>query len=220
MAASDDPQLLIALHELCADRTPVVLMSRDLLVVCHGRFIELDDDGLVLEFAQRPSGVGFSPPAFCIGSFVRDRRPRLFTTRIKRNASPESGGLARLQVEVPATIRWPESRQAVRVPVPPAAPLVVTLVRAAGTKHEARAIDLSLCGVLVELRGPEPPRLGPDERVWAELMLGDAHLRVRGIVRRRDPPRYGLYFSEAVREGRLDPPAGLKDLVDRLERLG
>ena len=217
VGVADPNKILLVLQEMCADRLPVALMSRDLLVVYHGIFALLGEEALLLEFDERPSGVGFSPPAFCIGSFNHDARPHLFTTRVKRNRLEADGGKATLEVEVPAALRWPESRKAVRLPVPTGAPLF-TALRSSGRELDARALDLSLCGALIELTGADPPVLEAGDRVQFLAEFDGQGVQLPAIVRRRDPPLYGVYFPDSVVEGRLGPPLAWRKLVEALAR--
>lgn len=219
MAKPDPTKILNTLQELCTAKVPLALMSRDLLVVCHGRFSELSQDALTLQFDARPTGLGFLPPAFCIGSFNHEARPHLFTTRIKRNPEPNGPGPYLVEVEVPGAMRWPESRMAVRLPVPQHVPLQVR-VQTATSECTAIARDISLCGALISLHGTTPPILGAGERVVVDLALGQQSVRLPAIVRRRDPPRYGLYFPDSVTEGRLDPPLMWRQLVDSVAHHG
>lgn len=211
MAGPDRATILNTLQALCANRLPVALMSRDLLSVCHGNFVELTDDSVVLEFETRPGGLAFSPPAFCIATFNHENRPHLFTTRVKKNA--EDANPPRVTIEIPSAMRWPESRMAVRLPVPDHVPLKVH-VRTDTNTHVAIGRDISLCGALVELSEAHPPIFDAGQRVVMEASLGERTLLLPAIVRRRAPPLYGLYFPDSVKEGRLDPPAALRNLVD------
>lgn len=217
MAAPDNKNILNTLGVLCREQLPVALMSRDLLVVCHGRFTDLGEDALTLAFDIRPAGLGFSPPAFCIGSFNLESRPHLFTTRVKRNPEIESDGPSVLQVEIPGAMRWPESRMAVRLPVPPSAPLRMR-VRSATAEFEVSARDISLCGALVQCVGDDAPLLSAGERIAVELELNGQTVQMPAIIRRRAPPRYGLYFPNSVTEGRLDPPRAWRKMIDAVAR--
>ena len=217
VAGPDRATILNTLQAMCASRLPVALMSRDLLSVCHGNFVELADEFVVLEFPTRPTGLAFSPPAFCIATFNQEQRPHLFTTRIKHN--PEDGQPPRVAIEIPSVVRWPESRMAVRLPVPAGAPLQVWL-RTETNRHTAVGRDISLCGALVELVDPQPPVLEAGQRIVVDATLGNQSITLPAIVRRRAPPLYGLYFPDSVKEGRLDPPAALRHLVDALAQYG
>jgi hypothetical protein len=158
-----------------------------------------------------PTENAFRPPAFCVASFAYGARPHLFTTRV-RLVVPEPDG-ARVVVERPRAIPCVESRIAVRLAVDPNAPLYVRVGTAAGPV-DARALDLSLCGIRLELDGSRT--LASGERVEVELVLAEVQLRLRGIVRRVEAPRYGIYFPDAITEGQLTPPALLRHIVDRV----
>jgi len=217
MAGPDQATIINTLQELCTNRLPVALMSRDLLSVCHGNFVELTEDSIVLEFDTRPAGLAFSPPAFCIATFNQQNRPHLFTTRVKKNA--EDANPPRVTIEVPSMMRWPESRMAVRLPVPDHVPMKV-MVRTDTSNHVAVGRDISLCGALVELTDAHPPVLDAGQRVVVEASLGEQSLTLPAIVRRRAPPLYGLYFPDSVKEGRLAPPIALRRLVDAVAHYG
>lgn len=206
------------LFDASAAALPVSVMSRDLLATHHGSFTAVEQEALVLGFAEAPTGSAFRPPAFCVASFVYGGRPHLFTTRVKQNLPGDGQATPRLVVEIPRAITRAESRMSVRVQIEPGMELRAR-VDAEGKIAAATAIDLSLCGVLLEL-GDGGPALAADQRVGIELALGEVTTRLRGIVRRVEPPRYGVYFPEAVVEGRLVPPDGLREIVRRISGTG
>jgi hypothetical protein len=209
-AADDAERMRVVLQEACNMAVPIALMSRDLLAGLQGVFASLQDDTLTLKFPAVPTESAFRPPAFCVASFAYGARPHLFTTRVRHVALAHDGAL--MMVERPRAIPCVESRIAVRLAIDPNAPLVVRVGSAAGPM-DARALDLSLCGVRVELDGSRVLQAG--ERVEVELVLGEDRMRLRGIVRRVDPPQFGIYFPDAITEGQLTPPAVLRRIVAR-----
>jgi hypothetical protein len=211
---SDPQRIQMILFDASAAALPISVMSRDLLATHHGCFGGVEGEALVIGFAEAPTGAAFRPPAFCVASFVFGGRPHLFTTRVKQNIVSDGHAAARLVVEIPRAITRAESRMSVRVQIEPGVELRAR-IDAEGTIATATAVDLSLCGVLLEL-GHGGPQLAPDQRIGVELALGEVVARLRGIVRRVESPRYGIYFPDAVVEGRLVPPAGLREIVRRI----
>jgi hypothetical protein len=219
MSVVDDDQrrILITLHELCADGAPVTLMSRDLLVAHHGRFAQLHDDALALEFDRAPEGMAFQPPALCIASFAQGGRTWLFSARLKLHR--REVGYTRIALELPSFLRQAENRMAFRVTPFPGSGLHVSIGNAPGALVPVEVMNISLCGILVDASHASV-MLGSNDRQVVQLTLGDIQVQLRGLVRRAAHPYYGLYFPEAVVEGRLEPPAPLREIIDRIQQVG
>ncbi len=216
MSVVDDDQrrILITLHELCADGAPVTLMSRDLLVSHHGRFSQLREDALELAFEHAPEGMAFQPPALCIASFAQGGRTWLFSARLKLHR--REVGCTRIVLEHPSFLRQAENRMAFRVTPFPGSGLHVSIGPAPGALVPVEVMNISLCGILVDASETHLV-LAPGDRQVAQLTLGDVQVQLRALVRRAAHPYYGIYFPEAVVEGRLEPPAALRTIIERIQ---
>lgn len=211
---------MASLQALCEAGSPVSLMSRDLLATHYGRFSSVDEESLIIDFPERPTGLPFGPPALCVVSFLVAEGSCLFTSHIKRNLGTPDGVGGRLYIAVPNAIRRAESRLAFRVPVGPDIDLGLRVATTRGTVLPGRVADISLCGVLAELGELEATGLSYDERVQVNLSMMGHDVQLRGAIRRVEPPRYGIYFLDAVMEGRLQPPRALQWIVGQLDSRG
>ncbi len=107
-------------------------------------------------------------------------------------------------------------RQAFRVPLFDARSLAVQ-VGIAGRFHDATAINISLCGILVSFADPEvQPRL--EETVEVRLLSAGQNLSLTGIIRSIRTRYFGLQFPNVLRNGQFEPPHGLVELVMQLQR--
>jgi hypothetical protein len=210
-------RILIELDDARKDGAAVTVMSRDLLVGRDARFVAVTDEAAVVELAVHETDAAFLAPAFCVVSVVSKGRSSLFTSRVKHNVS-RPGFPTRLALEIPQLIRRSDQRLAVRAAVSPNVEIdaELELPDTAG-RVRAKVVDLSLCGALVEVADPSLT-LVPDQRVFVELGAAEQRVRLRALVRRVSPPRFGIYFPDAVVSSRLEPPPVLRELVTRLLR--
>jgi hypothetical protein len=210
-------RILIELDDARKDGAAVTVMSRDLLVGRDARFVAVTDEAAVVELAVHETDAAFLAPAFCVVSVVSKGRSSLFTSRVKHNVS-RPGFPTRLALEIPQLIRRSDQRLAVRAAVSPNVEIdaELELPDTAG-RVRAKVVDLSLCGALVEVGDPSLT-LVPDQRLFVELGAAEQRVRLRALVRRVSPPRFGIYFPDAVVSSRLEPPPVLRELVTRLLR--
>ncbi len=80
----------------------------------------------------------------------------------------------------------------------------------------ARPLDLSLTGVLVELT--EGVELPLDTCVHVNLIWSEIDTVLKGIVRRKDGNKHGIFFPESIVDEELDPSDDLRSIVAELER--
>ena len=107
-------------------------------------------------------------------------------------------------------------RHGFRVPIRSSVALVTTL-RIERESIVVTARNVSLTGIFVELP-PDAARDWPlDLEVEVMLEFEGREVTTPGIVRRREPDGYGIFFPESVRGEELNPPPALVRLVSRLE---
>jgi diguanylate cyclase (GGDEF)-like protein len=111
------------------------------------------------------------------------------------------------------TMPLENARRAPRVPVGTGCKLRVE-VSVGGATWPARAIDLSIVGVLLEFPAGDPG-LSQGDRVTVQLRMGSVLVSLEASVARRQKRRYGLNFEFPDAEG---PTPNLAALVAALER--
>lgn len=106
--------------------------------------------------------------------------------------------------------------RAFRVPVDADAGLEVS-VSDATAAHGAVADNISLVGISANLIDVADDIPEPGADVTVNLKLGHNLATLKGIVRRRLPSGIGIEFPQCVRDGCLEPPDDLRQIVARLE---
>ncbi len=115
---------------------------------------------------------------------------------------------------VPAT---PNRRAAFRVPILMPSELQVTLAFG-GRKRPVGAANISLIGVLVEVRPEELPELLPGTEVGLTVQLASTSVSLQGVVFHLESYACGIQFTDVWRGDDLRPPTELRRIVAELQR--
>jgi PilZ domain len=196
-----------------------------------GRFTDIGAGLLLLDLAPHPEIGAIGPAQVVCVTFNHARGSCCFMsrvlschavdgaiergrTRIERVSNIASGG-ARVRLSMPDTMSGIDGRLAFRVPVTDRA-LELDIEKEAGSTRVS-VIDVCIGGVQIEL--PEACEvLKVRQRVQVTMRLRGSSFTTVAEVRRRTDRRYGLFFHEVMREGRVVPPTGLARIVRDLER--
>lgn len=201
------------LEASCARAAQAIILSSDSGTTYNGRFRELRGDTLtlVISSAERPA---INVLAMCVVTFNHGSKARVFLSSVLGAESSQGEHVYILQV--PGEMAGADGRFAMRVPVGDGHG-VTAEVQHEGRRLAARALDISLTGVQLEL--PDDPGLAVDGRIAVHLRSGGAAITLEGLVRRASGGRYGVFFPETVTEGgRVDAPDALVTIVRDLER--
>ncbi len=88
---------------------------------------------------------------------------------------------------------------------------------ASGRRHAARALDVSLTGLLLEAAA-DAPSWPVGTSLSLELQLGDDAVRLAALVHRCQGRRCALLFPSVVADGDIAAPGTLRRMVRELER--
>jgi len=180
-----------------------------------------------------PLGEGHLVAALHAGAddyLVRPFGPALLSARLRkgvqlallrRQAMRDREELRRLRGE-PARAEDEEPgenrRRAFRVQVADDTGLRLSVADATGQVQPARAVDVSLTGMLLEPSGEADLGWEVGAQLIVELQLGRDLARVSALVHRRHGQRYALVFPNVVVNGEVEPPEGLLRVIVGLER--
>lgn len=199
---------LATLQAACETGAPASLMAAHMALSCAGRLRAASPEGVVLELPHPPTEP-ILPGAACAVSFPLAGRSAGFTGRATA-VDEEPDGALLVTLEVPARIQRNDQRVSVRVPVPNGT-LSAAILRGESLQP-VRAIDISLHGILLEYREGEVPDLDEGHRRMVALKLDSKMVVLEAEVRRREGPRYGMFFIVRDR-----PPRDLVKIVGELQ---
>jgi hypothetical protein len=205
------------LEDLSSNGTPAQLHIQGTEVICKLRFAAVTEETVTFTLVDEVETPQLGQ--VCSISFTYGDRPFIFLSSVVDFCGKESKQQPHFVLRLPTIIVGVELRRAFRVPIVESTDgLSVSIVFGESQSWTPRVLDISLAGVQVEFTEDPSPDLPILARVQVELNLGDEHLLLRGVIRRRDEGRYGVFFPEVLRGGELDPPAMLRKIVARLER--
>lgn len=199
------------LQTCCLGQQPAKIILENGL--SEARFSILNDKTVQFRIAM-PTEVEFTPLSLCFVTFLFSQRTCAFVGKVHEYIEPH------VILHVPKRIAVAEGRSSFRVPITDHSKLTVRVKSEDDSAvWDARAIDLSLTGILIAFDAKDPPRLNVGSTVTVELRLGDQVVRAAGIIRRQDASnRYGIFFSHFVVKGEVRPPKDLRGMVRELER--
>ncbi len=116
-------------------------------------------------------------------------------------------------------LQWLDYRdyiRAFRVPTDDDCGLVAT-VSHGDQLFETAPVNLSLVGICADIDCDESLPVGLE--VTVRLGLGEKETRLTGIVRRRQDANIGIEFDNCFKDGCLEPPETLRQIVAALETL-
>ncbi|MEM6996419.1 MAG: PilZ domain-containing protein [Myxococcota bacterium] len=203
-------EALQTLQTAAETEPPVSFIAAHMSLSCPGRLRGATAEGIVVELPHPPEGM-VQVGAMAAIRFPIAGRAAGFTSRVQDVRELDSGAVG-LRLEIPEKIRTDEQRAAVRIPVPDAT--LAAAMLDGETPVPVRAIDISLSGMGVELKGDTLTDLTLEHRRMVVLKLGRDKVLVEVEIRRQDGRRFGLAF--VLRDER--PPALVK-IVSKLQYL-
>lgn len=202
-------EVLGRLQAACASDTHASLLAAHMSLSCAGRLCSATAGGVVIEIPNPPTSdvtlLGSTAAvSFPVGSMMAG-----FVARIREiQVTPEGALVATL--DLPERLQLGDRRAAVRIPVP--RDTLTAAIVGPRTRTPARAIDISLTGILLELDKRHLAAIESASTVTLSLGLGAREIVVRAEVCRRDGLRFGLRY-EAVG----GPPEGMAKLIFDLQ---
>lgn len=216
--AADADDIRRVLEACCKAGAEALILSFEDKSVCPARFLETGDEIVRLSVeGDLPSQL--QPPTQCSVSLRFGQRNRVFIATVLAIRPGEmSGGALELLLKIPAEIAAGDPRMAFRVPILKPDDLGLALRVDATPVAEARALNLSLIGILIETPQGDV-RMSPDSSIEVSLRHGDVQVTLRAELRRRYDRKLALFFPDVLEDGSLDPPVELRTIVRDLELL-
>lgn len=215
---ADSSDIRRVLETCCRANAEGLVLSFEDQSVCRARFLALGDESFRLS-VEGDLPPQLLPPTQCSVSVRFGQRNRVFiATVLSVRPGEMSGGALELLLKIPGEIAAGDPRMAFRVPILKPTDLGLEL-RVNGVQvADARALNVSLMGILVETPGGDV-QIPPDADVQIVLQHGDAKVTLRTELRRRYERRLALFFPDVLEDGSLEPPDELHTIVRDLEQL-
>jgi hypothetical protein len=215
---SDHDDIRRVIGTCCEANAEALVLSFEDTAVCRARFLEIGDEAFRLSVeGDLPSQL--RPPTQCSVALRFGQRNRVFIATVLAVRPGEmSGGALELLLKIPGEIAAGDPRMAFRVPILKAADLGLELRVNGAIVPDARPLNLSLIGMLIEMSGSEPP-IAHDAQTEVSLRHGDTTVTLRGELRRRYDRRLAFFFPDVLEDGSLEPPDELRVIVRELELL-
>jgi len=202
----------------CQANAEALVLSFEDKAVCPMRFLELGDEVFRLSVEGDLPPL-LRPPTQCSISLRFGQRNRAFIATVLAVRPGEiSGGTLELLLKIPGEIAAGDPRMAFRVPILKPADLGIELHVNGDRVMDARPVNLSLIGMLLETP-PAVVSVPEDADVRVLLRHGNVQITVRAEVRHRYERRLALFFPDVLDDGRLKPPDELRAIVRELELL-
>jgi hypothetical protein len=129
--------------------------------------------------------------------FNRGARTYAFATAVRAiDTTDTRPDWAHLRVELPQEIHASDRRAHVRVPIEDPSLVQVRVGRGARRLAAAELRDLSVGGLMLSLRDDGLGLLGVGDALQVELSMQNKATSQEAVIRRAEPPLYGLSFTE------------------------
>ncbi len=219
----EGPQLRALIEARCAqNQRGSVLAARGHLIT-EAVLVRVDERVLELELFGPSARQLRSQPAVTI-CFADGTTAHTFFARVDGYLRATLDTPARLRVLLPtllSALTIPAARitrHSFRVPVVGDVPMTVDLTDDDGQLFEARVLDISLGGMLLELRRNVPASLLPGRGLEVSFIYAGLTLELRAEVRSIAGAELGICFYTFGEGEDLRPPPRYERLVSRLER--
>jgi hypothetical protein len=215
---ADSGDVRRVIETCCRANAEALVLSLEDQSVCRARFLALGEEAFRLS-VEGDLPPQLLPPTQCSVSICFGQRNRVFiATVLSVRPGEMSGGALELLLKIPGEIAAGDPRMAFRVPILKPTDLGLEL-RVNGVQvTDARALNLSLIGTLIETPGGDV-EIPSDADIQVSLQHGDSKLMLRAELRRRYGRRLALFFPDVLEGGSLEPPDELHAIVRDLELL-
>jgi hypothetical protein len=211
------PGIAQILHECALHRSPAIVLNLESKAVADAEFNTLRGKTIVLD-AFSSEGASYPTGSLCSVAFLSGDCSRVFLASVLGSRERPAPEPFQLELETPTQIAACKGRIRYRVPVPKDSGLQVHVAAEGRTLPEARALNLSPTGILIEFAQAGDPHLPVGAALQVMLELGGARLELAGEVVRAHGQDYGISFRDVGAAESSDPPEQLRKMVRILER--
>ncbi len=200
----------------CAAKAEVVILSFDDDSSCRARFLDVGDDvfRLSIDTDLLPT---LRPATQCSVNCRYGNRNRVFVATLLAVRHDEGTGYE-IVFKIPGEIAAGDPRMAFRIPILKPGDLALELLVGSERIADARAVNLSLVGTLIETPHGDVP-IPPGSEILVKLRHGTIKVEVRAELRRRYERKLALFFFDVLTDGALEPPDELRAITRELELL-
>jgi hypothetical protein len=203
----------------CRNQAPAVILSlKRAKAYYNAQFSSISGDSLTLSLIEESDIVMIKGEDGCISFTYQNGTHAVFAKVIECPHKLPSKS-SELVLRLRSGIVDLEPRMAYRVHVEPGSSLTVHLITKDGREWMPKAIDLSLSGVFIDFDDQDMyPKLFVGSEVILEIKLPPHAVTLKGEVKRRVGPRYGIFFPTVATKQGPNPPPKLRRIVNILRR--
>jgi hypothetical protein len=212
-----DEDVSRVLRAVCMSGANALVVSGEAAEHAQARFLSLGPDMLTLEIAGERADAVFRPLSQCCVAFNHEGRSRVFLATVHSQEEPRLGHGPTLRMRRPSQIATSGGRMTFRVPVFDASGLVLELQTDDGRVVRPHPVDISYCGVLIELPAGPGPRVRPGQTLHLRICLDDMTFETDALVRRSVQNRHAMVFPTVFERVDAEPPEPLGRIVRTLE---
>jgi hypothetical protein len=219
----EGPQLRALIEARCAQQQRGAVLAARGHLVTEAVLLRLEGQILELELFGPAARQLRSQPAVTV-CFADGTIAHTFFARVDGYLRATLDSPAKLRLVLPAQISALSipaarvTRHSFRVPVVGDVPMSVDARDDDGQAYQARVLDISLGGMLLELRRNVPPSLAPGHGLEISFAYAGATLQLRAEVRSCEGAEIGICFYTFGEGDDLRPPPRYERLVSQLER--
>jgi hypothetical protein len=202
---------------LCEAGAEALVLSLDDGVVARARFVDLTEDTFRLSLDQPVPPLIRAPTQCAVACCHGTQNVTFVATVLSVRHAELLTGPASIVCRIPGAIASGDPRMSPRVRIPADAALELELSVRGTTLPEAKGLELSLCGILIDA-GAYPGTLRPGDEVSLQLRDGQRQVGLRAEVHRLSAHGLALVFPDVLQSGELAPPQELREMVSGLER--
>jgi hypothetical protein len=197
------------------DRTEVRLLFETEAIAAVGRVSAVDIDAGTVLLDELHAATDLRSGGVVV-AFWREGRAFAFAGRVL-GTQPDDRGRIRLLVELPSVLPRFETRACFRVPIAPTDRTTAWITKEDGGLLLVEPRDIGYGGALLEVGDADAaPAAGTAVRLT--VRLDQIHIDVAARVRRVGGTLVRVIFSEAWRDGQLEPPPDIQSAVDAIQR--
>jgi c-di-GMP-binding flagellar brake protein YcgR len=212
-----DDDVSRVLRAVCMSGANALLVSAEAGEHAQARFVSLGPDMLIFEIAGERADAVFRPMSQCCVAFNHEGRSRVFLATVHSQEEPRLGHGPTLRVRRPAQVATSGGRMTFRVPIFETSGLELELTTDDGRTVRPHPLDISYCGVLLELPAGPGPRVRPGQMLHLRIRLDDWVFETDALVRRSVQNRHALVFPTVFERVDAEPPEPLGRIVRTLE---
>ncbi len=202
------------LEDCCLLKTPVRIIIPPLII--EGRFAAASKLDVVFDLIVDLELGLLQPLSACCVVFNHGDKASVFLASLKDYNGQQP--TLQLRLQRVSDVASGDRRMAWRVPVDDKCGLRAEVRTQDDNAWVVRVVDISGTGMMIEFPKGSAPHFEVGALLDVELRLDNHIARLAGLARRRSGRRWGVFFPDVLKQGRVQPLQSLRLIVDRLER--